>query len=477
MNGSPRTIRDPAAAVQPRVPAAGESFAAVVWKQFVKKPHAVVGLFFIIFWFLVAIFAPFLASNRPLVYWENGETRWPLMAYLDFWDWVNLAGFGGAIAGLVLWRMLRRRRRLRRVSGRAGLAAAVGIVLLGASAALPLVVHPRQDPGDPGKYRQAVADGRAGAVFCPVRFAPNEVNGFLRFRRWNQTFSLQRRIERRTNIHQDQIQAVIDATGGASPTPTQQAIRRQSLQGLRGQLDRDLADLPAKVEQANRRIALHYFGTDAQGRDVLARVIWGTRTSLAVGFVSVAIAGLIGTALGAMAGYFGGWVDMLIMRVVEVVICFPRFVFLLIIIALFGRSLLMIMAVFGLLSWPGYTRQVRAQFLQLRQLDYAVAAEGLGLGKGRIMFRHLLPNGMTPVLVMATIGVAAGVLAEGGLSFLGLGDPNAPSWGELVNQARENFTIAGWLAWFPGAAMFLTVLAYNMVGDGLRDALDPKLRV
>ncbi len=218
----------------------------------------------------------------------------------------------------------------------------------------------------------------------------------------------------------------------------------------------------------------HLLGTDTLGRDVLARILYGARVSLTIGVIAVAIYCTIGAILGSLMGYFGGWVDMLLMRLVEIMMCFPRLPFILIIVAIFGKSIFLIMVAIGLVGWAGVARLIRGQFFTERSLDYVVAAKSLGLPESRIVFKHVLPNAIHPMFVTATFGVAAAILVESGLAFLGLGDPNVPSWGQMLLKGRE--TMSMWLILSPGIAIFITVTALNLVGEGLRDALDPKLR-
>ncbi len=222
---------------------------------------------------------------------------------------------------------------------------------------------------------------------------------------------------------------------------------------------------------------VHPLGTDQFARDVLSRLLYGARISLSIGFVAVAISVTIGTLLGAVAGYLGGIVDTLVMRFVDMVISFPRLVLLITIIALFEPSIFLITAVLGLTLWPGTARIVRGEVLSLREREFVQAAVALGYSKPRIIFRHLIPNALAPVIVAATLGVGNTIVLEAGLSFLGLGvQPPTPSWGTMVDAGRQNLLDAWWLSTFPGLAIVFTVLSFNLVGDGLRDALDPRLR-
>ena len=219
----------------------------------------------------------------------------------------------------------------------------------------------------------------------------------------------------------------------------------------------------------------HFLGTDEQGRDLASRMLYGTRVSILVGFIAVFIYVSIGIIIGSIAGYYGGIVDILISRFIEIVMCFPTFFLILTILALWGPSLVSVMVVIGITGWTGIARIVRGEFLKLRELDYVTASKALGARDSWIIFRHVLPNSLAPVLVSATFGIASTILIESSLSFLGFGvQPPTPSWGDILSQSRDFMDFAWWLTIIPGLAIFITITAYNLVGEGLQDALDPK---
>lgn len=221
--------------------------------------------------------------------------------------------------------------------------------------------------------------------------------------------------------------------------------------------------------------AAHPLGTDRLARDVLTRVLYGARISLTIGLVAAGLAATLGTVAGAVAGFLGGVVDAVIMRTVDVVLAFPRLVLLISVVAVFRPSITVIVVVLALTQWPSTARLVRGEVLSLRERDYIVAATALGYSRRRIVLRHLLPNALGPVIVATTLGVGHTIVLEAGLSFLGIGvGPAVPSWGNMVAEGRDHLLDAWWLATFPGLAIVVTVLAINLVGDGLRDALDPR---
>ncbi len=237
---------------------------------------------------------------------------------------------------------------------------------------------------------------------------------------------------------------------------------------------------PSKIDIKNILVgpsSQHLFGTDDLGRDVLSRMIWGSRVSLEVGFVAIGIATIIGILLGAISGFYGGYIDSTIMRAVDIMLSIPTIFLILAVVAILEPSIFNIMVVIGLTSWTEPARLVRAEFISIKEREFVTAARAIGASDSRIIFRHILPNGLSPILVSATMGVGGAILIESALSFLGLGvQPPTPSWGSLLSSGKDNIEIAWWLSAFPGLAILITVLGYNLLGEGIRDALDPRQR-
>jgi len=386
----------------------GLSYGELVWREFKKSRVNIIFLIFIIFLFCLAVFAPFLANDKPFVIRIDGQLRFPIFKSLTASDYcVFLAAAAGVIQMLLIYR--NRKRIDPSIRGAAlfrqivviATIVVVGIILL-------FIFFPRRL--DATDYKSMIASGGAtDAVFAPIPY------GHAR------------------------------------------------------------TDLEVREEPPSRR---HWLGTDDVGADVLCRLIHGSRISLSVGFVAVGISSIIGVFVGSILGYFGGKVDFIGMRFVEIIMAIPSFFLIITIVAFFPRSLFNIMIIIGITSWTQNARFIRAEFLKLRNQDFVQAALSLGLPLRSILFRHMLPNGIAPVLVNATFGIAGAIFIEAALSFLGFGvAPPTPSWGQMLSLGVSTTgRFLWWLTVFPGLAIFLIVLAYNLVGEGLRDALDPRLR-
>lgn len=386
----------------------GVSYGEMVSREFVKSRLNVVCLIFIVFLFVAAIFAPFLANDKPFVIRIGGRLYFPVFKNLRASDYcVFLAAIVG---GFQLLRIQRSRRRIDPSIRGAVLWRQICIssLIVFAGVILLFIFVPRRL--DATDYKAMVASGKASdAIFAPIPY------GYGR------------------------------------------------------------TDLKSREQSPSRE---HWLGTDDVGSDVLCRLIHGSRISLSVGFVAVGISSVIGIFIGAILGYFGGKVDFVGMRVVEIMMAIPTFFLIITIVAFFPRSLFNIMIIIGITSWTGDARFIRAEFFKLRKQDFVQAAVSLGLPLRSILFRHMLPNGIAPVLVNATFGIAGAIFIEAALSFLGFGvAPPTPSWGQMLSLGVSTTgRFLWWLTLFPGLAIFFTVMAYNLVGEGLRDAIDPRLR-
>jgi peptide/nickel transport system permease protein len=393
------------------------SYGSIVWGQLQRNRLAVFGMRCVGVLVALAVYAPLLSLDVPLVWRDASGWQLPflptLFNRLVFENGVdvffNLALVASPLYGAAWWLLRRRMPRVR-------LALRIGLVQL---ALFAVLLVPRLGPLE------------------------NPLHASRPLGHWQEHL------------------AAAQASG--EPVFALFPLRRFHYRTT----DPARAVLPPSAE--------HWLGTDEVGRDVFARMLYGTRISLTIGVVAVAIYVSIGVVLGSLAGYFGGWVDDVVSRLIEVMICFPPFILILSLAALVERrSIFMIMAIIGITSWTGVARLVRAEFLRHRRLEYATAAEALGIPRRRIIFAHILPNAIAPVLVSATFGVASAILVESGLAFLGLGDVSVPSWGETLNAGRLEWKM--WLILAPGVAIFFVVSVLNLVGEGLRDALDPKLR-
>jgi peptide/nickel transport system permease protein len=386
----------------------GTSYGEMVWHEFTKSKFIVVWLGFIIFLFLLAIFAPFIANDKPFIIRIDGQLRFPLFRALGAADY---SIFLAAIIALIQLLLIHRNRKHIDPSIRSGVLwrqIFINSLIILIGAILFYVFIPRRL--DATDYKTMVASGKATeAVFSPVPY------GYGR------------------------------------------------------------TDLKVREQPPSRE---HWLGTDDVGSDVLCRLIHGSRISLSVGFVAVGISSIIGIIIGAILGYSGGKADFIGMRLVEIMMAVPVFFLIITIVAFFPRSLFNIMLIIGLTTWTEDARFIRAEFLKLRRQDFVQAAISLGLPLRSILFRHMLPNAIAPVLVNATFGVAGAIFIEAALSFLGFGvAPPTPSWGQILSLGVSTTgRFLWWLTLFPGLAIFFTVLAYNLVGEALRDAIDPRLR-
>ena len=408
----------------------GQAYLDIVWRQFRKNRPAFYSLWVIGALFLVAIFAPLLASNVPLAYRDEAGTIYPWFHSLfhtaeavDYAFNMILVGFFPWVVVALATNWWARRRGMK---GRRRLAL-IGLELLvitAATCALGKLALPQ------------TRDEFSWRDFPEEQFKkPNDHWAFYPLIPFGQS-------------EQD-----IDS--------------RVLLPGKH---------LEKNLSKSNQTVT-HWLGTAYTGEDVLAQMIYGTRIAMTVGFVAVALEISIGVALGALAGYFGGWIDILISRLIEIVTVFPAFFLILTLVGLIGPDIYVIMLVIGITSWTGIARLTRGEVLKQRALDYTAAAQALGTSHLRIIFRHILPNSLSPALVTIPFSISGAIVTEAGLSLLGFGiRPPTPSWGTILQTAEGNYGW-WWLIVFPSLAIFLTVTVFNLVGNGLRDAMDPRLRI
>jgi ABC-type dipeptide/oligopeptide/nickel transport system permease subunit len=409
----------------------GEAYLEIVWRQFKKNRLAYFSLWPMLALFLIAIFAPLLSSNIPLAFRDGNGTIYPWLHWLfhpeervDFFFNMAMVGFVPWFAAALatnIW------AKSRGVPGRQR----VGIVFAEFLAILVLCIGvfsiPGVAPNNPYASRdfpeeEFQSHGAAHGTYVLLPFGPTE---------------------------QD--------------TPS-----RFQPPGFR--VDEN------KMTKSNQ-IYTHWLGTVDTGQDVMARMIYGTRISMTVGLVAVSIYIVIGIVVGAVAGYFGGMTDMFISRIIEIVLLFPAFFLILAIVGMVGQSIFIIMMVIGITGWPTIARLIRGEVLKQRSLDYTLSAQALGASHGRILFRHILKNSLSPALVSIPFGIAGAIITEASLSVLGFGvRAPAPSWGGLLNIALGNYH-NWWLVVVPSIAIFITVTTFNLVGNGLRDAMDPRLRI
>jgi peptide/nickel transport system permease protein len=407
-----------------------EAFLDIVWRQFRKNGAALLSLWLLVPVFLIAIFAPLLASNQPLVFHDGAQTIYPWfralfnpgntvdyvynMALVAFFPWLALA------AATNYW--LKRRG----ISGPYRSVVVVAeyvatIVLLSLIFLLPGLAPKNRYYTRSFSAEQFRSGGERRGVYVPIPFGPIE-------------------------------------------------------EDIEAHYKPPLFRKPAKQHRESNDGYPHWLGTDHTGQDVLARMIYGTRISMTVGFVAVSLYVTIGVVLGAIAGYFGGSIDILISRIIEIMLLFPSFFLILTLVAMLGPSILIIMFVIGITGWPTVARLIRGEVLKQRSLDYVQAARALGASHPRIIFRHIINNALSPALVAAPFGIASAIVTEAGLSLLGFGvRPPAPTWGTLLKLGSANYHY-WWLVLVPSVAIFFCVTIFNLVGAGLRDAMDPRLR-
>ena len=494
----------------------GESYWDLVSRQFRRNRLAVVSLYFVLLLFVIAIAAPFLANNRPLVLqgafrslYENRFQEWKLGGHPELVAAMEALGnsSGGDAAVQLTARLATVERQLDFLASQLPVEQANSVI--GYREAYWEAVQSIQQNGAAEiaarlpslqNYFQEISeqfDPQKVALEKKLYWPVFESLGYMDFffitlgalilllplirrvlpQHWRESWKAQAMV-----ILLPALLLAVLRTGQSSVFDAMD----YKDQVLNGGIEASLALFPPVAYGINEDhledkykppSSRYWIGTDGNGRDLMSRMIWGSRVSLSVGFVAVAIYVLIGIFIGTMAGYFRGWVDMALSRVIEIVICFPAFFLILAVLAFLQPSMINIMIVIGITGWTTEARLVRGEFLRLTDQEFVLAAKALGVSDWRIIFRHILPNGIAPVLVAASFGVASAILIESSLSFLGFGiSIPIPSWGGILNEARESFRY-WWVTIFPGLAIFSAVTAYNLVGEGVRDALDPRLKI
>lgn len=442
------------------------SFARQAVVDTLARPSAWFGLVWIGVLVLTSVFAPFIANSFPLFVKQQGHWSSPMLRYLTPADVTWLVAF---ITVLVL-------AALRKVAFLTGLAIVLWMVAL----TLPLTLWPAviKDGWLPGAEAMGRGTGWAILVTICLGAAAILIGVLL-------TIRPPKLIIWGLGI----FAAVVLLLLICCPIDPPQAIvyeefRNKEVAGsIESIIRTPIAFSPNDYQRDDHNACLqppstkHLMGTEQSGADVFSRMIHASRIALSIGFIATGISVIIGVIIGGLMGYFSGTVDILGMRLIEIFEAIPVLILLLTVCAFFGRNLYLMMLIIGVLSWTGNARFIRAEFLRLRNQDFVQAALAAGLPLRSVIFKHMLPNGITPVLVNTSFGVASAILIESTLSFLGLGLVDEPSWGQLLNQARAGGTgFQWWIATFPGLAIFLTVFSYNLIGEAIRDAIDPRLR-
>jgi peptide/nickel transport system permease protein len=408
----------------------GERYWDIVWKQFRSNRSAYCAVWALAPIVSVAVFAPLICSNQPFWFWDGERYLYPWFRSLFNQDQVVDFLFNMALLGFPIWlplavfqnfrwshRGYSAGRRLWFIS----LEFVAVALVLSAVFSVPGIRPQNAYASRTFSEEEFASHGESHGVYALIPFGP---------------------------VEQDLVSAF------------RQPLYRKPLSECRKSND----GFP------------HLFGTDDAGRDILARLVYGTRISITVGLVAVSIYLTIGCIVGALAGYFGGAVDIVISRIIEVVMLFPSFFLILTLVALLGPSIYIIMFVIGITGWPSIARLIRGEVLKQRVSDYVSAARALGFTHGRVIFRHILPNSLSPALVAAPFGIASAITTEATLSLLGFGvRPPAPSWGSVLRLASQYYEY-WWLLIFPAIGIFFTVTIFNLIGSGLRDAMDPRLR-
>ena len=420
-----------------------EAYFEIVWRQFKRNRFALVSLYLLVPLVLLAIFAPVIASSHPLVFHsEKDGTIYPWFRALfnpeepvDFAFNMTLIGFFPWVAVSLALNTLWKRR------------------------------------GVPGRKRV----GRVAALYAAIIELLIAVFSFPSFGEGSDYWTPALRPDNRyfqRDFPDEDFETPPDTWSRYVLIP-----RGPTEQDVASRFNKPLYCKPKKRWGDSNDWLPYFLGTDDLGQDVLVRMLYGTRIALTVGFVAVGIYVTIGIVVGAVAGFFGGWVDIFISRAIEVVMLFPAFFLILTLVALLGPSIYNIMVIIGLTRWTGIARLIRGEVLKQRSIDYVAAAQALGASRARIIFRHILPNAVSPALVAVPFGVAGAIITEAGLSLLGFGvRPPTPTWGTLLKLGSENYSY-WWLVVIPALAMFFAVTIFNLVGSGLRDAMDPRLRM
>jgi ABC-type dipeptide/oligopeptide/nickel transport system permease subunit len=463
-------ITPPSAAPKSLKPSVAAGFWADAWRRFRRKPPAMIALVYVGLMFVVAFAAPLIIGTKPIICKYNGRLYFPFVGY---------------------WHPRLENSVFARDRFRIPFAKSLREKDPDSWAVYPLIYQDparrvsREEVDSVRPPRHVAAAPKSESTKQPPKDTPTE----LKEVEGKKTVAAQEKGPSEKNSEPpptaDPFASDPFSAGGIPPRPTDPTLVEP------GTTDPTLLEPnrpdPSMLEPTEQiggvddgpPSSYHWMGVEnSTAVDVMAKMIHGTKIALLIGFVTTGIAAIIGVTLGALAGYLGGWVDIVISRITEVFMCVPVLILIIALLAVLDKpSIWQIMFVLGLTGWTSISRLTRGEFLRLRNSEYIIAARAMGAGLPRILFRHILPNALAPILVPVTFGIASAILTESGLSLLGIGaPPDTPSWGQLLNRGRENFETHWWLVFFPGLAIFLTVMAYNLIGEGLQEATDPRLR-